>query len=206
VLDELKSRALLYALTSRVLLQELDVDFIKNLKNDKNLLAYFPNTMEWDLFNEMNVNELLNEHLNVDFTNISILHLTPYETFYTRDDGMVESGGANPVTDLFHSYNFKVDFERARVVAPDHIGVELEFMYSLVNQTIEALQGDDQDKVKELLIMQKEFMRNHLLKWAPMYLISAKFEARTPFYSDAADLTLEFILSDFEYINEVLNA
>ncbi len=34
-----------------------------------------------------------------------------------------------------------------------------------------------------------------------MFLINMKREARTPLYHDGAELTLEFILSDFEYIN-----
>ena len=33
-----------------------------------------------------------------------------------------------------------------------------------------------------------------------MYLINMKFEARTPLYFDAAEMALEFILSDNEYL------
>jgi hypothetical protein len=38
-----------------------------------------------------------------------------------------------------------------------------------------------------------------------MLLINAKRESRTPLYHDGSELTLEFLLSDFEYVNEKLN-
>jgi len=59
--------------------------------------------------------------------------------------------------------------------------------------------------VLELKGIQKEFLNKHLLQWAPMYLISMKFEARTPLYYDAADMALEFILSDNEYLTKELS-
>jgi hypothetical protein len=38
-----------------------------------------------------------------------------------------------------------------------------------------------------------------------MYLINVKYEARTPLYYDVADLALEFILSDNEYLVKELS-
>ncbi|MDH5465234.1 MAG: dehydrogenase, partial [Thiovulaceae bacterium] len=97
-MEQTIARGNLYALISRILLQELDPDFINTLKNDENMLEFFPNLKEWDQFNSLSDTDLLNQHLNVDFTNISLLHLIPYETFYRRDDQMIETGGANPCT------------------------------------------------------------------------------------------------------------
>ncbi len=56
-----------------------------------------------------------------------LLHLVPYESFYIRGDQMIESGGDNPVLSLYNSFDFRVEGDKARVVSPDHIGVELEF-------------------------------------------------------------------------------
>jgi hypothetical protein len=38
-----------------------------------------------------------------------------------------------------------------------------------------------------------------------MFLINAKRESRTPLYHDGAEMTLEFLLSDYEYITEKLS-
>ncbi len=43
---------------------------------------------------------------------------------------MIESGGDNPVLSLYNSFDFRVELDKARVVSPDHIGVELEFLYN----------------------------------------------------------------------------
>ncbi|MCK9455108.1 MAG: molecular chaperone TorD family protein [Sulfurimonas sp.] len=200
-----KARANIYALLSRVLLQELDEEMLQTIKSDENILDFFPTLKEWKPFNEVSNTKLLEEYLNPDFVNLSLLHLIPYETFYIREDQKIETGGANPVTDMYSAYNFMVDFEVARTISADHIGVELEFMHHLAEAELKALLESDKEAVKELKEIQSEFLNKHLLKWAPMYLINVKFEARTPLYYDAADMALEFILSDNEYLAKELN-
>lgn len=201
-----KARANIYALISRVLLQELDEEMLKTIKDDENILDFFPTLKEWKPFKEVKNSELLDEYLNPDFVNLSLLHLIPYETFYTREDQKIETGGANPVTDIYSTYNFMVDYEAARTVSADHIGVELEFMHHLVEAELKALEDNNFVAVRDLRNVQREFLNKHLLKWAPMYLINVKFEARTPLYYDTADLALEFILSDNEYLNKELDS
>jgi len=200
-----QARINIYALLSRVLLQELDSGLLNTIKNDENILEFFPTLKEWEPFKELGDKELLEEYLNPDFVNLSILHLIPYETFYTREDQMIETGGANPVTDMYSAYNFMVDFEEARTISADHIGVELEFMHHLSVAELKAQEENDVKATKELKEIQHEFLNKHLLKWAPMYLINMKFEARSPLYYDAAEMALEFILSDNEYLVKELN-
>ncbi|RLA81757.1 MAG: dehydrogenase [Epsilonproteobacteria bacterium] len=199
-----KARSNIYALLSRVLLQELDEKMLKTIKDDENILDFFPTFKEWGPLKEVEDKKLIEEYLNPDFVNLSILHLIPYETFYTREDQKIETGGANPVTDMYSAYNFMVDFEISRTISADHIGVELEFMHHLAEAETKALSEDDKASVKEIQAIQKEFLNKHLLQWAPMYLINMKFEARTPLYYDAAEMALEFILSDNEYLTKEL--
>ncbi|ABB44771.1 hypothetical protein Suden_1494 [Sulfurimonas denitrificans DSM 1251] len=197
-----KARANIYALLSRVLLQELDEGVLRMIRNDENILDFFPTLKTWEPFLEIEDKKLLEEYLNPDFVNLSILHLIPYETFYTREDQKIETGGANPVTDMYSAFNFVVDYEAARAVSADHIGVELEFMHHLVEAEVKALEANDKESIKVLRETQSEFLNKHLLRWAPMYLINVKYEARTPLYYDASDLALEFILSDNEYLTK----
>lgn len=199
-MEQTQARVNIYALLSRILLQELDNSLLHTIKNDANILDFFPTFKEWKPLQELADTKLLNEYLNPDFVNLSLLHLIPYETFYTREDQMIETGGANPVTDIYSAYDFIVDYEVARTVSSDHIGIELEFMHHLASAELKALEENDQEALKELRSVQKEFLNKHLLQWAPLYLINMKFEARTPLYYDAADMALEFILSDNEYL------
>ena len=203
-MDEIIARSNNYALLSRILLQELDSQILETLKNDPTILEFFPHWNDWEQRSTLSNEKLLEEYFNPDFTNLSILHLVPYETFYTRSDQMIETGGANPVTDIYSAYNFIVDYEVARVVSSDHIGIELEFMHHLCEAQKKALEEKDEEVVQELLRVQHQFLNNHLLKWAPMYLINMKYEARTPIYYDAAEMALEFILSDNEMLSAVV--
>ncbi len=205
-MEQTEARVNIYALLSRILLQELELQTLQMIKNDENILEFFPTLKEWKELKEVDEVKLLEEYLNPDFVNLSILHLIPYETFYTREDQMVETGGANPVTDIYSAYEFMVDYEAARSVSSDHIGIELEFMHHLASAEMKALQEEDLEAVKELQNVQKDFLNKHLLQWAPMYLINMKYEARTPLYYDAADMALEFILSDNEYLTKELSA
>ncbi|QOY52645.1 TorD/DmsD family molecular chaperone [Candidatus Sulfurimonas baltica] len=200
-----KARTNIYALLSRVLLQELDTEMLKTIKNDENILDFFPTLKEWKPFQEIQASKLLEEYLNPDFVNLSVLHLIPYETFYTREDQKIETGGANPVTDIYSAYDFMVDYEVSRTISADHIGVELEFMHHLVEAELKALEENDSVAVLELKEVQREFLNKHLLQWAPLYLINMKFEARTPLYYDAAEMALEFLLSDNEYLSKELS-
>ncbi|MBN2869877.1 MAG: molecular chaperone TorD family protein [Campylobacterales bacterium] len=203
-MDEIIARSNLYALLSRILLQELDTETLHTVKTDETVLEFFPHWNEWEKRLTTPDQQLLEEYLNPDFVNLSILHLVPYETFYTRADQMIETGGANPVTDMYSAYDFVVDYEVARVVSADHIGIELEFMHHLCEAQKKAMEENDTDAVKELMEIQHRFLNTHLLKWAPMYLINMKYESRTPLYYDAAETALEFILSDNEMLSGAL--
>ncbi len=201
----LLTRSNFYSFLSRLFLFELDLETLKELRENKNIFELFPNLQTWDSWHNLSDNELLNSHINPDFTNISILHLVPYESFYTREDAMIESGGANLVTNFYHEFGFKVEFNEARVVAPDHIGIELAFMSLLINGENNALINNDIKTAEKILNTQKKFMETHLINWISLYLINFKFEARTPLYYDLGETALAFIFEDYDYINTIID-
>ncbi|SFV56006.1 Putative oxidoreductase component of anaerobic dehydrogenases; Chaperone protein TorD [hydrothermal vent metagenome] len=202
--EDINSRMTMYGLISRLMLIEVDGEFLDTIESDEAILDLFPNYKSWDKRSELEKGRLINEYYNVDFANLFLMHLVPYESFYSRDDQMIESGGDNPVIELYNALDFRVNLTDARVVSGDHIGIELEFMYMLCVAQSKALDADDKEGLCELLKVQQGFLRDHLLEWSPMFLINMKRESRTPLYHDGAELTLEFILSDFEYIAEQL--
>lgn len=203
-LEEIENRIALYALVSRLMMTEVDTEFMKSIESNEEILDLFPNYKAWEKRKEFNVSILKERYLDVDFANLSLLHLVPYESFYTRDDQMIESGGENPLLEIYDMLDFKVDLQEARVVSPDHIGVELEFMHVLCDAMKKAYEANDSAAIEEFLLVQRGFLKDHLLNWSPMYLINVKKESRTPLYHDGAEVTLEFMLSDYEYINQIL--
>jgi len=202
--EDIKNRIALYALISRLMLIEVDSEFLDKIESDEDILNLFPNYKMWKRRDEFSQSELIEQFYNVDFANLFLMHLVPYESFYTRDDQMIESGGDNPIVELYNDLDFRVELAEARVVSGDHIGIELEFMYMLCVAQEKALDADDIDGVCELLEVQRAFLKEHIVEWTPMFLINMKRESRTPLYHDGAELTLEFILSDYEYVTEKL--
>ena len=200
--QDIQNRISIYALISRLMLIEVDKEFLDSIEKDENILSLLPNYANWDKRAELSQKDLVEQYLNVDYTNLFLMHLVPYETFYTRDDQMIESGGDNPVLELYNELDFRVELDKARVVSSDHIGVELEFMYMLCTAISKALDAEDTDGVCELMQVQRAFLKEHLLEWTPLFLINAKVESRTPLYHDGAELALEFLLSDFEYLTK----
>ncbi|ADN09668.1 TorD/DmsD family molecular chaperone [Sulfurimonas autotrophica] len=199
------ARINIYALISRITMSEIDEGLLKSIEEDENMLSFFPTFKDWEKRKELDSKDLIEKYLNVDFTNLFLLHLIPYESFYTREDQMMETGGDNPIQAIFNAFEFKVQLDKARVMAADHIGVELEFMYELCKAELKALEANDLEMAKQLSQLQYGFMKDHLLEWAPMYLLNVKSEAGTAFYFDVADLVLEFMMSDFEYLTQLKN-
>lgn len=195
-----KARHNIYGLLSRILMQEADVALVDLIKNDEAVASFFPNFAQWPLIREMESAELVEKVLAVDYATTFFIYLIPYESFYTREDGMINSGGENPVAEFYSAYGFEIDLGKARSLSPDHIGIELEFMAVLVAKEIEALHNGDEAYATVIMEVQKRFLEEHLLRWAPMFLPALAEEAETPLYRDAAAVALDMILSDHEYL------
>ncbi len=202
--QNIEDRINLYGLVSRLMITEVDSDFINAIEKDEAIMEMMPNFRDWSKKKEIDQDELIQGYYNADYASMFLMHMVPYESFYTRDDQMIESGGDNPVVALYNALDFRVETSAARVVSADHIGVELEFMYMLCDALKKAIQADDKEGIIEILKVQEGFLKDHLLNWAPMFLINVKKESRTPLYHDGAELTLEFLLSDYEYVTSVI--
>ena len=197
------ARVNIYALTSRILMNEVDESLLKLITEDENIMSFFPEFKKWKKRLNMSSKDLIEKELNVDFTNLFLLHLIPYESFYMREDQQMETGGDNPVQRLYNEFDFRVELDEARVMSADHIGIELEFMYKLCEAASQALQDGEEKVAGELAAIHYNFLTDPLLGWAPLYLLNVKSEAGTALYFDVADLALEFMLSDFEYLTQL---
>ena len=197
------ARVNIYALISRLLMNEVDEELLKLIVEDENVLSFFPNFKDWDKRKSLSSKDLIEQYLNVDFTNLFLLHLIPYESFYTREDQQMETGGDNPIQALYNEYDFRVELDEARVMAGDHIGVELEFMYKLCEAEFKALEDGATEVASDIAEIEYKFLKEHLLEWAPMYLLNVKSEAGSALYFDVAELAIEFMLNDFEYLTSL---
>ena len=197
--DVENGRMNMYGLLSRMLLIEADETLIKTILSDETMKEFFPLFVQWQESLALSHETLVQDHLNVDFASTFFIYLVPYESFYLRDDGMINSGGENPVISFYTSYGFEIDLPKARALSPDHIGIELEFMAKLVSEEKKAKERGDASYAHAILLVEKQFLEDHLLAWAPQLLLQVARHAQTPFYREAAQVALEMILGDYEY-------
>ncbi|MEW5740131.1 MAG: molecular chaperone TorD family protein [Myxococcota bacterium] len=136
--------------------------------------------------------------LDADFAHLTVVSLVPYESFFRRDDAMVESGRANPLTDFLTRYGFEADLAAARSLSADHVGIELELMAVLTQKEAEAAATGDAQYPRQIRGIERAFLEEHLLRWAPVYFLAVGRNAKTALYRDGADAALQFLLSDHE--------
>ena len=205
-IQENQGRINMYAFISRLLIEEVDENLLEKIKNNPDLLELFPNTKEWESFKTKSTKELIDEDLNVDYTTVFILNAYPYESVFMNDEGHINPTPTNPTLQFYLEHGYEIDLNKTRVLSPDHIAVELEFMITLIQEQLKAYSMNDQEGEKKALNLQKEFMENHILQWAPIYLMAARDMSETPFYYDVCQMALDFIMTDYEYILEQIEA
>jgi len=203
-LQEAQARINMYGLLSRLFIEEIDVDTLKKIKENPDLLDLFPETKQWRLFFEKEPKKLIEEELNVDFTTVFLLNVYPYESVFMNDEGYIDPSVTNPALMFYREHGYSIDLSKTRALSPDHIAIEMEFMMTLVKEEWEALKEENHKKAVELKKIQKKFLEEHLGNWGVVYLLSARDMAETPFYQDLCELAMEFILSDYGLLCEDL--
>ena len=71
----------------------------------------------------------------------------------------------------------------------DHLGLELSFLAHLAAQSLQALDEQRPAALDELLSAQRQFLRDHPLRWVPAWHGLVEGQARTDFWRAIAQLT-----------------
>lgn len=191
------ARHRLYAFFSRLFVREVDDAFAEVLRGDftKALLPELAASGELD---HLATADARARHFDPDYVNLTVVSVVPYESFYRRDDAMVESGRANPLADFLTKYGFEADLAAARSLSMDHVGIELELMATLAQKEAEAAQVGEPTYLAQVRRIEKALLEEHLVRWAPLYFLAVARNAKTVLYRDGADAALQFLLSDHE--------
>jgi TorA maturation chaperone TorD len=188
------ARARLYAFLSRLIVRELDEAFVHELVGPfgRALLPSFAASKELDLVTSAAWRAV---ELDVDFANLTMVNVVPYESFFRRDDGMIEAGGGNAMVTFLRKYGFEADLAIARSLSPDHLGIGLELMSLLCGREATAEDVQARESARRV---QRELLVDHLMTWAPIFLLAMRRNARTVIYRDVADATLHLLHQHLE--------
>ncbi|SDC00070.1 MULTISPECIES: TorD/DmsD family molecular chaperone [unclassified Candidatus Frackibacter] len=140
------------------------------------------------------------EDLKVDYSKLFVgpfdLFAPPYGSIYLEKERKVMGDSTINVLNKYKQAGLKVadDFKDA----PDHIIMELEFMYFLTFNQIEAINSSDFSSTLHYLEMQRDFLGNHLRVWISEFTDRILNNTNTEFYKILAKLTENFIINDYE--------
>jgi TorA maturation chaperone TorD len=178
-------RLYIYAFLSRVMSNIPDRRFIHDLKNNEQLLEIIgEETQEW--FKNTD-EDTLYDAMNIDYSSMFILNTQPVESFVLDAKNETLVGLQNPVMAFYFTHGFEVNMDQTDIMAPDHLGIEFAFMQMLI--------------YRNELEPQSEFLDKHLFPWVVPYMMGMKSMAETPFFRDICDFTVEFLSSDYEFLN-----
>lgn len=179
-------RLYIYAFLSRVMSDIADRRFISDLKNNVDLLEIIgEETKDYILSNDI---EKIYDELNIDYTSMYILNTQPVESFILDAKNETLVGLQNPVMSFYFTHGFEVSMDQTHIMAPDHLSIEFAFMQTLV--------------YKNDLKSQYEFLSEHIIGWVIPYMMGMRSMALTPFYKDMCDFVIEFITSDYQFLQE----
>lgn len=139
--------------------------------------------------------------LAVDFARLFLVRTAgedgapyPFESVYASDEHTVMGDARDRV---LASYREEGLGKSASWNLPeDHLALELEFMQTLCNRTVEALRNGDDAEARRLSDKQQEFLERHLLSWTTPFTRALEDAAQTSFYRGLALITQSFLAEE----------
>lgn len=118
----------------------------------------------------------------------------PYGSFWLTGDTSLMPEATQAIQDIYQEGGFDVDEDYGDL--PDHVAVELEFLYALHFARTQALHNNEGDEVATLNTIRQRFLREHLGKWVVPFTAAIRQNADTTFYRELAELTERFVCSE----------
>lgn len=135
--------------------------------------------------------------LKVDYAALFVgpykLLAAPYGSVYLEEGGVMGDSTID-ARNCYESEGLDITIKDA----PDHIAMELEFMYYLVVKQIDAVREGDLESAESYEQKQCSFLQTHLARWVSQFTDNVRKHAQTPFYRDLAELTERFVRKDVE--------
>ena len=132
------------------------------------------------------------ESLRVDHARLFIgpykLLAPPYGSVYLEDGRLM----GNSTIDVKALYA-EEGLDTVLKVAPDHIGVELEFMVYLIGRAVEAQEGQNPEDAARFEQKQRAFLARHLGQWVVAFAAKVEEMAETGFYRTLGSVTRRFM-------------
>lgn len=120
----------------------------------------------------------------------------PYGSVWLEGEKVAMGSSTVAVRELYRQGGFEMadDFPEL----PDHVAVELEFLYLLTFRENEGRRAGDAQALRDIGEQKSRFLREHLGEWIGAFAEAVRKSAGTEFYRQLAALTEAFILAEKE--------
>ncbi len=138
--------------------------------------------------------------LVIDYSKLFVgpyeLLASPYGSIYLEDKSQVMGNSTLDVKKRYAEEGLDIGLKEA----PDHVAIELEFMYVLVFQEITAFNNHDFNNMTRYQSKQEAFLKTHLGVWVSDFTSKVTENTETVFYKNLARLTNFFVIEDLKYL------
>jgi putative dimethyl sulfoxide reductase chaperone len=115
----------------------------------------------------------------------------PYASVWLSTDPELMQDSAMQLLRLYEQGGFEIDAEFRDL--PDHVAVELEFLYLLSFQLNQAKASGDEQALQALASLRTDFLVGHLGRWLGGFILAVHDHAHSDFYRELAEFTELFV-------------
>lgn len=174
---------------SSLLVSSVDMEVAQALEN----LASFEQACNLEEPNRVRLR--LEVEYNRLFVGPAALLAPPYESYYaskarTPEGGRLRTEEERAVVAAYERQGFTVPSGFGEL--PDHIAVELEYLFLLSDSEAHAWLSNEMARVEKLQLAQSTFIQEHLGAWVRLLAELVHEGARLPFYAAVLDVVAAF--------------
>jgi TorA maturation chaperone TorD len=145
------------------------------------------------------------ERLKVDYARLFVgpysLLAPPYGSVYMEDARRIMGDSTLHALEMYRETG--LDMAQDFNDAPDHIAVELEFMYYLVFKEVGAMADQNYTIAADYVEKQKIFLEAHIGAWISEFSAHIMENAETEFYRSLSTLTTRFVRKNLESMLQI---
>lgn len=180
-----------------VLVRDIRADAQSLIKSDKSNLLKAIQNLESTL-DGLTVADLQEQHGRIFGHTIS-KECPAYETEYGEPHIFRQAQELGDISGFYTAFGLEVsDTNKERL---DHISTELEFMHFLTYKEVYAREHHSSKEIEICRDAQKKFFKEHLGRWAPLFLKRLAGKAQNGFYKELAQLTESFLVLEVEFLD-----
>ncbi len=118
----------------------------------------------------------------------------PYGSVYLENGRKTFGDSTTDALKYYKTESLNVDLKEP----PDHIAIELEFMYYLLSREIDALNNRDLKTAEMYVVKQKQFLTTYISSWVEEFADSVLKNAESDFYKDLSIKLVKKVKSDLK--------